>query len=138
VSSIDPTPSSEPPGESPPRSRLTSVPVDALTAHIATMLRTLDDEVKRLRDEAAEESSRAIAQARTRAERIVADAGVKAERILEEVNRQVAEAEARRDAVLEERQAVIEELAGVRDTIVGLETDPHSRNPVAYTAHPST
>ena len=23
------------------------------------------------------------------------------------------------------------------DTIVGFETDPHSRNPVAYTAHPS-
>jgi hypothetical protein len=100
--------------------RLASVPVDPLASHIAAMMRSLDDEVHRLRDEATAEAARAKDEARTTAGRLVDDARAKAHRILEQANHEVAEAEARRDAMLEERATVIAELLRIRDTIVGL------------------
>src|SRR4051812_28246062 len=84
------------------------------------MIRSLDDEVRRLREEAAAETTRAIEDARTTSARLVADARAKADRIVEEANRQVSEAEARRDAMLQERAAIISELSKIRDTIVRL------------------
>jgi cell division septum initiation protein DivIVA len=103
----------------PPRAPLTSMPVDPLASHITAMIRNLDEEVTRLREEAATEANRVIDAARAEAERIVEDA-----------TRQVADAEARRDAVLAHRAAVISELRTIRDTIVSLasrvETDDSS------------
>ena len=116
MSSIDPAMPPEPSGPV----HLASVPVDPLASHIAAMMRSLDDEVHRLRDEATAEAARAIDEARTTAVRLVDDARAKAHRILEQANHEVAEAEARRDAMLEERATVITELLRIRDTIVGL------------------
>jgi cell division septum initiation protein DivIVA len=118
VSSVDP--SQPPPADAPSRSHLTSIPVDPLASHIASMIRTLDDEVRRLRDEATAETTRVLEEARASAERIVTDARAKRDRIIEEANRQAAESEARRDAMLEERTAIIAELSTIRDTIVSL------------------
>jgi hypothetical protein len=106
LSTLDPAREAE---DRPTRPHLTSIPVDPLSAHIASMIRTLDDEVTRLRDEAAAEAERLVDDARRAAERIVADA-----------TRQAAEAEARRDSMLERRAEIIRELQKIRDTIVGL------------------
>ena len=92
-----------------PTTRLTSVPVDPLSSHIASMLRRLDDEVTRVREDAEAD-----------AERIVEDARVKAERIIGDAERQAAEAEQRRDAMLEQRARIVHELRRIRDTIVGM------------------
>ena len=92
-----------------PRTRLTSVPVDPLADHIAAMIRRLDDEVTRLREDALAE-----------AETIVEDARARAARIVDDARRQASEAERRRDAMLEERATIVHELRGIRDTIVGM------------------
>jgi cell division septum initiation protein DivIVA len=107
VSSVE---SAQPgPDDTPAAPRLTSIPVDPLASHIATMIRRLDDEVVQLRE-----------QAQAEAERVINEAHGKAARIVERATEQAREAEERRDAMLEERARVTSELRVIRDTIVGL------------------
>jgi hypothetical protein len=89
-----------------------SIAVEGLSSHIASLLLSLDDEVRRLREEAEREAEQIVADARTAAERITRDA-----------DERVARAEASRVETLEQRDRIVAEVGTLREAIVDLESE---------------
>jgi cell division septum initiation protein DivIVA len=104
VESIEPSEPLEP-----RRANFRPLPLDPLASHIATLLRTLDTEVERIRRDAE-----------AGAEGIIENARAEAERIVQEAERRVAEADAARRDMLERRERAVGDLRALRDSIIDL------------------
>ena len=89
-----------------------SIPVDGLSSHIASLLKTLDEEVRRLREQAEREAAQIVDHARSDADRIAREA-----------DERVTRAEATRQETLEQRDRIAVELRTLRDSIVELASE---------------
>jgi len=109
-------------------------PYDRLSAHVADVIRTFDQDVDRLQEEKKAEADRIVAEARTEADRILSDARTEADRIRSDAQGNAEEARAFaertvRDAedkavgafsrLASRREALLNDLRTIRDHIIG-------------------
>ena len=99
-----------------------SDPYEAASGRMATLMRTFDENVERLRREADEEAGRTVSGARSEADRILLDAQSRAEerRAAAEQALQDAHAEAERtlSSLTAHRETVVSELRAFHDRLI--------------------
>jgi DivIVA domain-containing protein len=102
-------------------------PYEALSAHVADLVRTFDREVERLRADAEADTERTLAEARAEADRIRLDAQSRAEearglaeRILKDAQ---LEAERAVSGLASRREALLDDLRSIRGRLLGATRD---------------
>jgi cell division septum initiation protein DivIVA len=113
-------------------------PYDAISARVADLVRTFDQDVEMLRAEAEAEVQRVLADARIQSERLLADARTGAERTRLNAEEEAAKTRAEAERTLGEariemdealstvvarREAVVEELRAMRDRMLDTAKD---------------